>query len=140
MVASAARVGLAGTFEGQDLVPNERFFAGGATTVRGYREDDLGPRSLIGDNEAGGGRALLILNAELRFPIYRWVRGVGFVDLGNVYPTVGDMSLTDLQAGVGAGLRFNTPVGVIRLDLGAPANPRAFDPGVKVYFGLGHAF
>ena len=140
MVASAARVGLAGTFEGQDLVPNERFFAGGATTVRGYRQDDLGPRSLIGDNEAGGGRALLILNAELRFPIYRWVRGVGFVDLGNVYPTVGDMSLTDLQAGVGAGLRFNTPVGVIRLDLGAPANPRAFDPGVKVYFGLGHAF
>jgi outer membrane translocation and assembly module TamA len=68
------------------------------------------------------------------------VRGVGFVDLGNVYPTVGDMSLTDLQAGVGAGLRFNTPVGVIRLDLGAPANPRDFDPGVKVYFGLGHAF
>ena len=41
------------------------------------------------------------------------------------------MSFTDLQAGVGAGLRFNTPVGVIRLDLGAPANPRAFDPGVE---------
>ena len=45
MVASAARVGLARTFEGQELVPSERFFAGGATTVRGYREDDLGPRS-----------------------------------------------------------------------------------------------
>ena len=89
MVASAARVGLAGTFEGQDLVPSERFFAGGATTVRGYREDDLGPRSLIGDNEAGGGRAILILNAELRFPIYRWLRGVGFVDVGNVYPARG---------------------------------------------------
>ena len=86
LVASAARVGLARTFEGQELVPSERFFAGGATTVRGYREDDLGPRSVIGDNEAGGGRAMLILNAELRLPIYRWVRGVGFVDVGNVYP------------------------------------------------------
>ena len=124
MVASAARVGVARTFEGQELVPSER----------------LGPRSLIGDNEAGGGRALLILNAELRFPIYRWVRGVGFVDLGNVYPVVGDMSLTDLQAGIGAGLRFDTPIGIIRLDLGAPANRRAFDPRWKVYFGLGHAF
>ena len=140
IVASAARVGLARTFEGQQLVPSERFFAGGATTVRGYREDDLGPRSLIGDNEAGGGRALVILNAELRFPIYRWARGVGFVDLGNVYPVVGDISFKDLQTGVGAGLRFDTPVGIIRLDLGVPANPRAFDPKWKAYFGLGHAF
>ena len=140
LLASAARVGLAGTFEGQDLVPSERFFAGGATTVRGYREDDLGPRSAIGDNEAGGGRAMLILNAEVRLPIYRWLRGVGFVDVGNVYPVVGDISFTDLQAGVGAGLRFDTPVGVIRLDLGVPANPRAFDPKWKVHFGLGHAF
>ena len=140
IVASAARVGLARTFEGQELVPSERFFAGGATTVRGYRQDDLGPRSAIGDNEAGGGRAMLILNAELRLPIYRWLRGVGFVDVGNVYPVVGDISFTDLQAGVGAGLRFDTPVGVIRLDLGAPANPRAFDPKWKVHFGLGHAF
>ena len=140
LLALAARLGLARTFEGQELVPSERFFAGGATTVRGYREDDLGPRSLIGDNEAGGGRAMLTLNAELRLPIYRWLRGVGFVDVGNVYPAVGDLSFTDLQAGVGAGLRFDTPIGIIRLDLGAPANPRPFDPRWKVYFGLGHSF
>jgi translocation and assembly module TamA len=53
---------------------------------------------------------------------------------------VGDISLTDLQVGTGAGLRFDTPVGVIRLDLGTPANPRPFDPKWKVHFGLGHAF
>ena len=117
-------MGLARTFEGQELVPSERFFAGGATTVRGYREEDLGPRSLIGDNEAGGGRAMLILNGEMRLPIYRWLRGVVFVDVGNVYPTVGDMSFTDLQAGSGGGLRFDTPVGIIRLDLAAPVNSR----------------
>ena len=96
--------------------------------------------ALIGDNEAGGGRAMLILNGELRLPIYRWLRGVAFVDMGNVYPTVGDISFTDLQAGAGAGLRFDTPVGIIRLDLGAPVNSRAFDPKWKAYFGLGHAF
>jgi outer membrane protein assembly factor BamA len=136
--ASAVRTGLARTFEGQDLIPSERFFGGGPTTVRGYREDDLGPRSILGDAE--GGRGLLLLNEELRFPIYRWVRGVGFVDLGNVYPMVGDISLGDLQIGVGVGLRLDTPVGLFRLDLGFPANPRPFDPTWRVHFGLGHAF
>ena len=52
--------------------------------MRGYREDDLGPRSVFDD--ADGGEALLVFNEELRFPVYRWLRGVGFVDAGNVYP------------------------------------------------------
>ena len=138
VVASAARVGLARTYEDEDLIPSERFFAGGATSVRGYREEDLGPRSILGD--ADGGRALLVFNEELRFPIYRWLRGVGFVDFGNVYPTVGDISFADLQVGVGAGVRLDTPVGLFRVDLGVPANPRPFDPAWRVYFGLGHAF
>ena len=120
------------------LILSERFFAGGATTVRGYREDDLGPRSIFGDAE--GGRAMLILNAEARFPVYRWIRGVGFVDMGNVYPMVGDISFSDLLVGLGGGLRLDTPVGVIRLDLAAPANPRPFDPKWRVHFGLGHSF
>jgi len=138
VLASAARVGLARTFEGEDLIPTERFFAGGAASVRGYREDDLGARSILGD--AQGGQSLLVFNEELRFPIYRWLRGVGFVDLGNVYPTVGDISFTDLQVGVGAGVRLDTPVGLFRIDLGVPANPRPFDPDWRIYFGLGHAF
>lgn len=50
--------------------------------------DDLGPRSLFED--ASGGRALFSGNGELRFPVHRWLKGVGFVDLGNVYETVGD--------------------------------------------------
>ena len=99
MLTSAVRLGLARTFEGEELIPSERFFAGGASSVRGYREEDLGPRSILGD--ASGGAALLIFNEELRFPIYRWLRGVGFVDLGNVYPTVDEISLADLQVGVG---------------------------------------
>jgi outer membrane translocation and assembly module TamA len=138
VVASALRVGLARTFEGEELIPSERFFAGGAASVRGYREEDLGPRSSLGGSD--GGRALLVLNEELRFPIYRWLRGVGFVDLGNVYPTVADISFADLQVGVGAGVRLDTPVGLFRVDLGVPANPRPFDPAWRVYFGLGHAF
>ena len=138
VLASAARLGLARTIEDEVLIPSERFFAGGANTVRGYREDDLGPRSIFDDAE--GGEALLVLNGELRFPIYRWLKGVGFVDVGNIYPKVRDISFTDLQIGLGAGARFDTPFGLIRFDLGIPANRRSFDPKWRFHVGLGHAF
>jgi outer membrane protein assembly factor BamA len=138
VLASAARLGLARTYDDEVLIPSERFFAGGANTVRGYREDDLGERSIFDDAE--GGSALLVLNSELRFPIYRWLKGVGFLDLGNVYPKVSDISFTDLQIGLGAGARLDTPFGLVRFDIGVPANRRSFDPRWRVHFGLGHAF
>ena len=138
VLASTARVGLARTFRDEVLILSERFYAGGATSVRGYNENDLGARSIFGDAE--GGSAMLIANGELRFPVYRWVRGVGFVDLGNVYPTIGDILHTGVQVGTGAGIRVNSPIGLLRLDLGVAVNPRPFDPSWKVHFGLGHAF
>jgi outer membrane translocation and assembly module TamA len=138
VLASAARLGLARTFDNEVLIPSERFYAGGANSVRGYREDDLGGRSILGDAE--GGSALVVLNGELRFPVYRWLNGVGFIDLGNVYPTVGDLSLTDLRLGLGAGARLDTPFGLIRFDLGVPVSPRSFDPSWRLHIGLGHAF
>ena len=138
VVASAARLGLARTFEDEVLIPSERFFGGGANSVRGYREDDLGARSIFDDAE--GGSALLVLNGELRFPLYRWLKGVGFVDLGNVYPKASDLSFADLQIGIGAGARFDTPFGLFRLDLGVPANRRSFDPRWRIHIGLGQAF
>jgi outer membrane protein assembly complex protein YaeT len=137
VIASAARLGMARTFGGETLIPSERFFAGGATSVRGYGENNLGARSIFGDAE--GGQALFIANGELRFPIYRRVRGVGFVDVGDVYPTVGDL-LRSLQVGSGAGIRVNTPIGLLRLDLAVPVNRRPFDERWTVNFGLGHAF
>ena len=138
VVASAVRLGMARTFRGETLIPTERFFAGGATSVRGYYENDLGARSIFDD--ADGGSALFIANGELRFPIYQRVRGVGFVDLGDVYPTVGDILKSGVQVGAGAGLRLNTPVGLLRFDLAVPVNRRLFDPKWRVHFGLGHSF
>jgi outer membrane protein assembly factor BamA len=137
VLASAVRVGLARTFRDEDLIPSEQFFAGGATSVRGYREDDLGPRSIFGDAE--GGSALFIANSEARFPIYRRMRGVGFVDLGNIYPTTGDL-LKSVQVSTGGGIRLGTPVGLFRVDIGVPVNPRPIDPKWRFHFGLGHAF
>lgn len=138
VIASAFRMGLARTGNDEVLIPSERFYAGGANSVRGYREDDLGARGILGDAE--GGSALLVMNGELRFPVFKRLRGVGFLDAGNVYPAIGDISVRTLQVGAGGGARLDTPFGLIRFDVGLPVNRRPSDPRWRFHFGLGHAF
>jgi outer membrane protein assembly complex protein YaeT len=137
IAASGARIGVGGGF-GQDLIPSERFFAGGVNTVRGYAESSLGGEDLLGGSKGGGG--VIILNQELRFPIFRWVRGVGFVDAGNVFDRARDLSFTDLAVGVGGGLRFSTPMGLFRLDLGVPLSRPAQVHTPRWHFSLGQMF
>jgi len=72
------------------------------------------------DRIACGGKVLLVLNEEVRFPIYRWFGGVAFVDAGNTFEGLQQFSLSGLKVGMGVGLRLNTPVLVIRLDVGFP--------------------
>ena len=131
------------TFGGDN--PTDRFQAGGATTVRGYVENSLGARDIFG--EVIGGDELLILNQELRFPIYRWFRGVAFVDAGNAFSELQPFAFGDLAVGYGAGLRLSSPIGLLRLDFGIPATapPNSTRRGNSVgsgrfYFGLGHIF
>ena len=106
--------------------------------MRGYREDDLGARGILGDAE--GGSALLVMNGELRFPVFKRLRGVGFLDAGNVFRAIGDISARKLQVGAGGGARLDTPFGLIRFDVGLPVNRRPSDPRWRFHFGLGHAF
>ena len=130
-LASAARVG--GAY--LDPLPfSDRFFVGGADTVRGYPENGAGPRNLLG--QPAGGNAQLILNQELRTPLYGWVKGVVFVDAGNVYPSNRFISFSDLALGYGVGLRFDTPFSLFRLDLGIPSK----GGGRRIYFGIGQIF
>ncbi len=123
---------------GQEVVPSERFFAGGATSVRGYAENALGPVDLFG--EPAGGNALLVLNGEIRFPVFGGVRGVGFVDAGNVFARLSDLAVGQLEVGVGAGVRVDTPFAMLRLDFGMPVPRRPGGPFGRWYFSLGHAF
>lgn len=119
VLALGLRLGLAGPVADTAELPiEERFFAGGATTVRGYRERRLGPLDARGNPI--GGNALLVLNAEWRFPLWRWLGGAVFFDAGAVTPQVSDLGPDALRSGVGAGLRVSTPVGPVRLDLGYP--------------------
>lgn len=135
--ASASRLGVASGF-GQRLIPSERFLAGGATSVRGYAQDGLGPVDVFGST--AGGDALLLLNEEVRFPVFKWFRGVGFFDAGNAFGSVGELSVRDLRSSAGLGVRIQTPFALVRVDLGMPLNRRPGEPPRRWMFSVGQVF
>jgi len=132
VLASAARYGAVKPFEGQALIADLRFFTGGARTVRGVPEDSLG--------DPVGGRGLLTLNQEVRFPVYRWLRGVVFIDTGNVFPRVSDVRLGDLVGSSGFGLRLVTPFALFRVDYGKTIWNRPVADTGRWVFGIGNTF
>jgi outer membrane protein assembly complex protein YaeT len=136
VLASALRVGL-GNGIGEETLSSVRFYAGGASSVRGFREDSIGGYDIFGFPI--GGNALLVLNQEVRFPIFRWFRGVAFLDAGNVYPNVGDLSFRDLESGAGVGLRLTSPFAIIRFDYGIPLTSRDAEHN-RWYFAIGQTF
>ncbi len=113
----------------------ERFFAGGNTTNRGFPENQAGPRDAITGFPLGGD-AFLFFGTELRFPVVgKTLGGVLFHDMGNVYDSLSNMSFRFKQRdrqdfnymvhSVGFGLRYRTPIGPVRVDLGySPNSPR----------------
>jgi outer membrane protein assembly factor BamA/autotransporter translocation and assembly factor TamB len=136
-LASAVRVGAGRGFD-QDLIPSEKFYAGGGTTVRGFAEQSLGPKNFFGD--AIGGNGLLLLNQEFRYRVHRWASMVSFLDAGNVFPNAGDLSFGDLEAGGGFGLRILSPFAILRLDVGFPLTSRHDQPLARWYFGIGQTY
>ena len=140
VLASRALVGYG--FGKDPLQFADRFRAGGATSVRGYGEDGLAPPDDPLTGLPRTGDRLVILNQEARFSIYRWVSGVVFADAGNIFIPGETMSWSELKVGYGVGLRFDTPVGLIRGDVGFPQSTFADGRSTKTrwYFGFGHIF
>jgi outer membrane protein assembly complex protein YaeT len=99
----------------------KRYFLGGSTNLRGWGRYEVAP--LSGGGLPIGGTTFATFSAEARFPIWRGLAGVVFMDGGNVWPGEWDFQLNDLRYDVGPGLRYNTPVGPIRLDVGYQLNP-----------------
>lgn len=130
----------------RDLPASERFFAGGDTTVRGYAIDQLGTPETI-DNKGFpiGGNALVIFNAELRIPVKGGLGLVGFFDTGNVFARTVDIDFGQLRSAVGFGVRYRSPVGPIRIDLGFKVKRQDIVPGKPespraLHISLGQAF
>jgi outer membrane protein assembly factor BamA len=135
--ATGMRVGLAHGLGGE-VPTSERFYAGGSTTLRGFEQNAVGPVGV--DNIPAGGNAVLLLNNELRMPLVRRLDGVLFLDVGNVYPSIKDMSLTDLRESAGVGIRLRTPWVLLRTDYGWVLDPRPGERRSRFYFSIGQAF
>lgn len=111
-----ARLGLG---RGRMPIP-ERFFAGGSNSFRGEPFDELGPKVPVTQVPVGG-KALVLFNFELKFPVLAALRdlsGTVFYDWGNVFAKRSNFSLSDLQSAVGLGVRYRTPLGPLRFELG----------------------
>src|SRR5687767_623283 len=116
----------------------ERFRAGGANSLRGFATDSVGPTRTLSDGRviSAGGQAVLILNQELRYHHGTGLGGAVFYDGGNVWERAGDMDLK-LRHAVGVGLRYDSVVGLLRVDIGFPLGRRPGERAYRVFFGLG---
>lgn len=133
------RAGYATGISGKELPLYERYYVGGIHTVRGLEHGDAGPRDI--NNEAIGGVKQLIFNAEYIFPIiqeYR-LKGLVFFDAGRAYGT-GETLGSDLRYTTGAGIRWISPMGPIRIEWGYNLDKRPGESASKVEFTFGTFF
>ncbi len=98
----------------------KRYFLGGSTNLRGWGRFEVSPLS---DGLPIGGLSFTNFSTELRVPLIGKLGGVAFMDGGNVWENPWDFNLNDLRYDIGTGLRYNTPVGPVRLDVGWQMNP-----------------
>lgn len=129
-----------GSVVGADLdevPPDMLFFSGGGGTVRGQPYQSLSVD--LGGGLNAGGRSFLGLSGEVRFGITDSIGLVGFADAGYIGADSWIGSNSDWHAGAGLGLRYNTGIGPIRLDIAAPVSGNTGD-GIQVYVGIGQSF
>lgn len=133
------RVGYATGIFGKELPLYERYYVGGIYTVRGLNHGDAGPKDI--NREAIGGVKQLIFNAEYIFPIFPEykLKGIVFFDAGRSYET-GETFGSDLRYTTGAGIRWISPMGPIRIEGGYNLDKRAGESASKVEFTFGTFF
>lgn len=153
--ANSLRIGLAPPFDGSRVPISEAFFTGGGNTLRGYPLDGAGPQRSVQVCSTGsstdctkiqlpsGGNELMLINSEARIPL-TFKKGLGivaFYDGGNVFPSVGFHDFTSLYSNnVGLGLRYATPVGPVRIDIGHNLNPISGVESTQYFISIGQAF
>jgi len=127
-----------------DLTPLEdRFFLGGSYSVRGWAIQEIGPiqKTSNGNILPIGGNSFLEGSLEWRQPIVRDIAGALFLDMGNVWPEWNQHNISDLRYALGIGLRYNTLIGPIRIDIGRKLNKQPFDKGdYAFHLSIGQAF
>lgn len=141
----AARVTTGVTFytQSEELPFNIRYFTGGTNSVRGWNRRELGPSTPTFDDEGNfqtyvptGGRSTFSFNVEIRQQLTSIIPNFGmalFLDGGQVWDNIESMDERPLQFGVGGGVRYQSPIGPVRIDIGYKINPT--DEDLNIYEG-----
>lgn len=139
VVASGLTAGWVGPYgQAATVPPQEKFFAGGPRSVRGYEYHQV--LTDAEGNPKGGNVRLVAHVLEIRFPLIGWFSGAVFLDAGSVWPDLESIDPGDLRYGAGPGLRIATPVGLIRFDLGVKLDRERSESRVEFYLDVGQAF
>jgi outer membrane protein insertion porin family len=154
--ANSLRLGLAAPYSNSFVPTSELFFTGGGTTLRGFPINQAGPQRLVPfcnvlQGETGcvnitvpvGGRQLVIVNSEVRFPmrIVKALGGVFFYDGGNVYSAISlNEFVNNYTNTFGFGLRYQTPIGPVRFDVGRNLSPVPGLNPTQYFITIGQAF
>ena len=154
--ANSIRLGLVKAFAGSFVPTSQLYFSGGGTSLRGFPIDQAGPQRIVPfcnvlQNQSGcvnvtvpvGGRQLFILNSELRFPLglMKPLGGVVFYDGGNVDTAINfNNFVSNYTNTVGFGLRYSTPIGPVRIDIGRNLNPVPGINPTQYVITLGQSF
>jgi outer membrane protein insertion porin family len=147
VVSTGGNVGYGRGYGDQRELPLfERYFPGGINSVRGYKILSLGPRNIVQDdlgnqigNDAVGGSAQLIFNNEVIFPIIEalGVKGLFFFDAGNAFSAAQGIDFGELRMSVGPGIRWLSPIGPLRIELGFALNKHVGDETQTFMFSFG---
>jgi len=154
--ANSVRLGFAKAFAGSFVPTSQLYFSGGGNSLRSFPIDEAGPQRIVPfcnvlKNQTGcvnitvpvGGRELFIANSEVRFPLglTKALGGVVFYDGGNVYSAINLPNfLNNYTNTVGFGLRYSTPIGPVRIDIGHNLNPVPGINPTQYYITIGQAF
>lgn len=126
-----SRIGWIETNDFDKVPPDLRFFAGGDRSVRGYKYESISPEDENGD--LTGAEKLITASVEYQYRVTGDWWGAVFFDIGQA---VHDFDDQDLKKGVGVGVRWNSPLGPIKLDIATPVGDPS-ESGVQFYIGLG---
>lgn len=142
IIAARVMLGVASGASWYNLPPDQRFYAGGSGTVRGYRYQSVGPQFTTNGVPNGvpeGGTTLRVVNLELRQRVGKSFGVVLFSDGGGISQSA-RIGSGVFRVGVGAGVRYYTAIGPLRFDIALPTDRQPKDDRFEVYIGLGQAF
>ncbi len=128
-------------YDGREAPIYEKYFLGGINSIRGFETRSISPIDPA-TGDLIGGESMLVMNAEYIFPLFpqQNIRGLVFFDAGNAFLTKDEVESLSLKTSLGGGIRWFSPLGPIRIEVGFNLNPKDEESGSEWDFAIGTLF